>query len=326
MRALTTARSTREQDERRNNELVLGRLSDRGRTIRWLAESLGIVGWIAGTTGVRAVLSRLAGEDLAHERDGLWFAGPHPNPPPRRPLVIERPPPETTPRLTYGPATLPKAGGVSRPVLVERPHERARPRDEDDAPPPPPVAGDEGPAPAPELVEVDAPAVDDQAQAPGPPALDQVFDDLRQHPGATRGELAARTGQTVAEVGAALRKLRTAGAVRSTGPGRGSRWSLSAPAPAEVPPSGGDDPVADEQDVEFEIRVCMVCGCTDDDCSECAEAQGYPCAWVTDSLCSRCVQEGAVRRLEELADQAERTAAHLRECIAALRLPREEER
>lgn len=35
-------------------------------------------------------------------------------------------------------------------------------------------------------------------------------------------------------------------------------------------------------------RACRVCGCTDDDCSECVEKQGYPCWWVEDDLCSRC--------------------------------------
>ncbi len=37
-----------------------------------------------------------------------------------------------------------------------------------------------------------------------------------------------------------------------------------------------------------EVRTCRVCGCTDDDCSQCVEAQGHPCHWVEHDLCSRC--------------------------------------
>lgn len=35
-------------------------------------------------------------------------------------------------------------------------------------------------------------------------------------------------------------------------------------------------------------RSCRVCGCTDDDCQQCVEAQGRPCSWVEPDLCSRC--------------------------------------
>ena len=33
---------------------------------------------------------------------------------------------------------------------------------------------------------------------------------------------------------------------------------------------------------------CIKCGCTDDDCSGCVKAQGFPCAWVEPGKCSRC--------------------------------------
>lgn len=33
---------------------------------------------------------------------------------------------------------------------------------------------------------------------------------------------------------------------------------------------------------------CRVCGCTDDDCSECVEKTGKPCSWVEADLCSAC--------------------------------------
>lgn len=34
--------------------------------------------------------------------------------------------------------------------------------------------------------------------------------------------------------------------------------------------------------------ACRICGCTEDDCSECVEATGEPCHWVEPDLCSRC--------------------------------------
>jgi hypothetical protein len=40
-----------------------------------------------------------------------------------------------------------------------------------------------------------------------------------------------------------------------------------------------------------EIQTCGVCGCTDEDCSQCVEATGSPCYWVENDLCSRCAEE-----------------------------------
>lgn len=37
-----------------------------------------------------------------------------------------------------------------------------------------------------------------------------------------------------------------------------------------------------------EFHRCRVCGCVDEDCSQCIEAQGYPFQWVNPDLCSRC--------------------------------------
>lgn len=39
--------------------------------------------------------------------------------------------------------------------------------------------------------------------------------------------------------------------------------------------------------------VCNVCGCTDNDCSQCIEATGQPCHWEdnTHELCSRCAAQ-----------------------------------
>ncbi len=38
-------------------------------------------------------------------------------------------------------------------------------------------------------------------------------------------------------------------------------------------------------------RKCKVCGCTQDSCRQCIKAQGYPCYWVAEDLCSRCKNE-----------------------------------
>jgi hypothetical protein len=38
------------------------------------------------------------------------------------------------------------------------------------------------------------------------------------------------------------------------------------------------------------VRICRVCGCTDDDCPECIERTGEPCSWVEGDLCSACVE------------------------------------
>lgn len=38
-------------------------------------------------------------------------------------------------------------------------------------------------------------------------------------------------------------------------------------------------------------RICRVCECTDGNCLSCIEAQGYPCHWVEDDLCSRCANK-----------------------------------
>jgi len=34
--------------------------------------------------------------------------------------------------------------------------------------------------------------------------------------------------------------------------------------------------------------TCKICGCTDNNCTQCIEAQGKPCYWITQDLCSRC--------------------------------------
>ena len=59
---------------------------------------------------------------------------------------------------------------------------------------------------------------------------------------------------------------------------------------AELAQSAGR-PIAEDRAVGpvFDVRRCRVCGCTDDDCSQCVEKTGEPCSWVEQDLCSACV-------------------------------------
>lgn len=37
-----------------------------------------------------------------------------------------------------------------------------------------------------------------------------------------------------------------------------------------------------------QVPTCRVCGCTDNDCTQCIEATGVPCYWIEPGLCSAC--------------------------------------
>ena len=39
------------------------------------------------------------------------------------------------------------------------------------------------------------------------------------------------------------------------------------------------------------IRICKVCGCTDDNCSKCIERTGKSCYWINESICSACLDK-----------------------------------
>lgn len=39
-----------------------------------------------------------------------------------------------------------------------------------------------------------------------------------------------------------------------------------------------------------EERKCRVCGCTEENCTQCIEKTGGPCYWIEDDLCSACVE------------------------------------
>lgn len=41
-------------------------------------------------------------------------------------------------------------------------------------------------------------------------------------------------------------------------------------------------------------QSCRICGCTDDNCTACIQAEGHACHWVERDLCSRCVVPAAM--------------------------------
>ena len=41
----------------------------------------------------------------------------------------------------------------------------------------------------------------------------------------------------------------------------------------------------------IKVRQCRICGCTDDNCSQCIEKTGFPCYWIDKDLCSACYAE-----------------------------------
>lgn len=53
-------------------------------------------------------------------------------------------------------------------------------------------------------------------------------------------------------------------------------------------------------------RKCRVCGCTDSDCRQCTQAQGFPCHWARANLCSRCKNEIDQDKFGFTAKQAKR--------------------
>lgn len=47
-------------------------------------------------------------------------------------------------------------------------------------------------------------------------------------------------------------------------------------------------------------RRCRVCGCTDDDCSQCIAKTGGPCHWIEGDLCSACLPETRLPETRQL--------------------------
>jgi len=54
-----------------------------------------------------------------------------------------------------------------------------------------------------------------------------------------------------------------------------------------------------EQSQDTSERKCRMCGCTDEDCTQCIEKTGKPCRWVEPDLCSACVPDVAKSKLPE---------------------------
>lgn len=52
------------------------------------------------------------------------------------------------------------------------------------------------------------------------------------------------------------------------------------------------------------VRKCRICGCTDDDCSQCIEKTGSPCHWIDVDLCSACEEE-AMKESETIVSTEE---------------------
>jgi len=50
-----------------------------------------------------------------------------------------------------------------------------------------------------------------------------------------------------------------------------------------------------------EKKTCRVCGCTDDDCSNCIALTGKACHWVEPDLCSACADRVGVRKAARAA-------------------------
>lgn len=46
-------------------------------------------------------------------------------------------------------------------------------------------------------------------------------------------------------------------------------------------------------------ETCKVCGCTEYDCSQCIEKTGRPCSWIEDDLCSACIDENVLLKIEK---------------------------
>lgn len=70
----------------------------------------------------------------------------------------------------------------------------------------------------------------------------------------------------------------------------------------EIVDAASHDTLGDALAVMFAAmkpRSCRICGCTDDDCSQCVEKTGMPCSWVEDDLCSACHVEPPVKALAD---------------------------
>lgn len=50
----------------------------------------------------------------------------------------------------------------------------------------------------------------------------------------------------------------------------------------------------------MEAQKCRVCGCTEEDCSQCVKLTGHPCHWIETDLCSAC--DDAIKSQTKITD------------------------
>lgn len=66
---------------------------------------------------------------------------------------------------------------------------------------------------------------------------------------------------------------------------------------------------------------CRICGCTDDDCTDCITRTGQPCYWIEPDLCSACLELDQNTRFK--IERARREADEVSDLISAgKRVPR----
>jgi hypothetical protein len=69
-------------------------------------------------------------------------------------------------------------------------------------------------------------------------------------------------------------------------------------------------PVVDQLVPPELARRCRVCGCTQDDCSQCIKKTGQPCSWVAWDLCSACETPAQAKRRKSRMKRISEKAAH----------------
>lgn len=76
------------------------------------------------------------------------------------------------------------------------------------------------------------------------------------------------------------------------------------------------------------MRCCRICGCTDGNCSQCAERTGESCGWAELDLCTACAEVAevlaAAAEVKELGCQNEDAYFRLGRAVNRLRAVRPE--
>ena len=71
--------------------------------------------------------------------------------------------------------------------------------------------------------------------------------------------------------------------------------------PKSKPSPDTEDADGPDDEAEVAVQKCRVCGCAEDDCSQCVEKTGKPCSWAEADLCSACVPGAGSLRLNQIA-------------------------